>query len=239
MRKNRNKRSDTRPEWKIQQEQAGYIEVPASKKELKPLQAKTKNQEQYINAIDNYKVVFGVGPAGTGKTYIAAVMAANMLMAGAIDKIIITRPAVEAGEELGFLPGEIEDKYAPYLTPLISVLEKRLGKSQVEYFLKSKKIEAVPLAYMRGMTFENAFIILDEAQNVTPTQMKMFLTRIGEDCKVVVDGDAEQKDIPGLSGLEDAIKRVSFIPSIAVVNFNDRDVVRSGLAAEIVQAYRN
>lgn len=240
MRKNRNKRSDTRPEWKIQQEQAGYIEVPACKKELKPLQAKTKNQEQYINAIDNYKVVFGVGPAGTGKTYIAAVMAANAFLNKEVETIIITRPVVEAAdEEMGFLPGELQEKYAPYLVPFLDVLNERLGKSRVQYMLENGQLEAAPLAYMRGRTFNHSFMILDEAQNTTPNGMKMFLTRIGTDSNVVVNGDISQKDIAGESGLTDAISRLSFIPSIAVVQFNVSDIVRSSICGEIAHAYQN
>jgi phosphate starvation-inducible PhoH-like protein len=219
----------------VQEQPRAYIPKIVSE----PLKAKTDNQKKYMNAIRSATLTFGVGPAGTGKTYICGAIAAELLQGKTIDKIIITRPAVEAGESLGFLPGEVEEKYGPYIQPLRSVLEKMLGKGQVDYFLKSKKIEAIPLAYMRGMTFDDAFVILDEAQNVTPTQMKMFLTRIGENCKVVIDGDLEQKDIAGQSGLEEAIKKISFIPSVQVVKFNDKDVVRSGLAAEIVQAYRS
>lgn len=154
-----------------------------------------------------------------------------------IDKIIITRPAVEAGESLGFLPGEIEDKFDPYLQPFRDVLNERLGKSFVEYMLKIGRIEAAPLAYMRGRTFKRAFVILDEAQNTTPNQMKLFLTRIGHDCKVVVNGDIRQKDIHGQSGLDDAVKRISHIPSVKCVRFTRQDVVRSGLVQEIVEAY--
>lgn len=202
-----------------------------------PLTAKTENQKKYINAIKAFKLVFGLGPAGTGKTYICGATAANALLNGEADRIIITRPAVEAGEELGFLPGEVEEKYMPYLTPFLDVLHERLGKSRVEYLLKTGKIEAAPFAYMRGRTFKNAIVILDEAQNATPAQMKLFLTRIGENCKVIVNGDEDQKDIVGLSGLTDAIKRLSFIPSIKVVRFTQADIVRSGLVQEIVEAY--
>ena len=170
-----------------------------------PITPFNETQKRYINAIKNFIITIASGPAGTGKTWLSTAIAAQMLKNGNIDKIITTRPAVEAGENLGFLPGEIEEKYAPYLTPVIHTLHERLGKGFTEYCLKVGKIEPLPLAYARGITFKNAFVLLDEAQNVTPTQMKMFLTRIGENCKIVVDGDLEQKDINGKSGLEDAI----------------------------------
>ena len=207
-------------------------------KRAPPLEPQNEKQKRYMNAIKSFQVVFGIGPAGTGKTYVAGAIACEMLKAKQIEKIIITRPAVDAGESLGFLPGELEDKYEPYITPLRSVFEARLGKSEFEYFLRVGKIQALPLAYMRGMTFDDAFVILDESQNVTPSQMKMFLTRIGKNCKVVIDGDIEQKDIQGVSGLSDAISKISYIPSIKVVKFDDEDVVRSGLVAEIIKAYR-
>lgn len=202
-----------------------------------PLKAKTGSQQKYINAINSATLTFGVGPAGTGKTYICGVIAAQLLQDKKIDKIIITRPAVEAGEQLGFLPGEIEEKYEPYLTPFRDVLNERLGKTHVDYLVKRGYIEPAPLAYMRGRTFKDAIVILDEAQNVTPEQMKMFLTRIGENCRVIVNGDEMQKDIRGQSGLTDAITRLSFIPSVQVIKFSYADVVRSGLVQEIVEAY--
>lgn len=203
-----------------------------------PLAAKTEAQRKYLAAIRNFTVTFGVGPAGTGKTYIAAAFAAQALEAGEIDKIIITRPAVEAGESMGFLPGELDEKYEPYLTPLREVFNERLGRSQTEYLIKTGRIEAVPLAFMRGRTFRDSFVLLDEAQNVTRQQMKLFLTRIGENCKVVVDGDVRQSDLKeGMSGLEDALRRLKFIPSIKVVTFTRDDIVRSGLVQEIVQSY--
>lgn len=205
-----------------------------------PLKAKTDNQANYMKAINGYQVTFGIGPAGTGKTYIAAAMAAEAFLAKQIDRIIITRPVVEAAdEEMGFLPGELEEKYAPYLVPFLDVLNERLGRSAVEYMLKSGQLEAAPLAYMRGRTFNRCFMILDEAQNTTPGGMKMFLTRIGYDSSVVVNGDISQKDIPGPSGLTDAIDRLSFIPSIKVVKFTTKDIVRSGIVGEIANAYEN
>lgn len=235
-------RRDTRPEWKKQQDEAigneGWAS-PQVRKAPEPLKAKTANQQKFMNAIEGQKLVFGLGPAGSGKTYIAATMAADALLAREIERIVITRPVVEAGEEMGFLPGEVEEKYAPYLAPFLDVLNERLGKSRVEYMLKAGQIEAAPLAYMRGRTFKNAIVILDEAQNTTPTQMKLFLTRLGYNCKAIVSGDAMQKDIPGESGLVDAVDRLQFIPSVSVIKFTADDIVRSGLVQEIVQAYEN
>lgn len=202
-----------------------------------PLKPQTEKQKRYMSAIENFDLTFATGPAGTGKTYVCAAIAAQLLLAGKIDKIIITRPAVEAGESLGFLPGELEEKFDPYLQPFRDVLNERLGRSHVDGMIKSGRIEAAPLAYMRGRTFKKAFVILDEAQNTTPTQMKMFLTRIGHDTKVVVNGDMAQKDIRGVSGLEDAVRRLSFIPSVKHVHFSKADIVRSGLVQEIVSAY--
>lgn len=205
--------------------------------DTRPIEPQNDAQRRYINAISHFQLTFATGPAGTGKTWLAAALAAAALKDGRIEKIIITRPAVEAGENLGFLPGEIEDKFDPFLQPFKDVLNERLGKSHVEYLIRAGRIEAAPLAYMRGRTFKNAIIILDEAQNTTPTQMKMFLTRIGEGTKVIVNGDLAQKDVRGESGLEDAVARLSFIPAVKHVRFSSRDIVRSGLVQEIVSAY--
>ena len=207
-------------------------------KKAEPLQAKTEKQRKYINAIKSSKVTFGIGPAGTGKTYVAGAIACDMLLSGQVEKIIITRPAVEAGESLGFLPGELEEKYEPYIAAFRDVLNERLGKTHTEYLIKEGKIEGLPLAYMRGKTFKNCIVIFDESQNATQQQMKMFLTRIGENCKVIVDGDPAQTDISN-SGLIGAIKRVQHIPDIRVVEFTRDDVVRSGLVSEIIIAYDN
>lgn len=234
-RSKRGSKTDKERMMDIQEEAAAEGHFP--KKEIKPLEAKTENQSRYMKAMKSHKLVFGLGPAGTGKTYVCGAMAAELFKAKQIEKIIITRPAVEAGEEMGFLPGEIEEKYAPYLQPFLEVLIERLGKSQVDYMVQYKQIEPAPLAYMRGRTFKDAMVILDEAQNTTPAQMKMFLTRLGENCTVVVNGDEAQKDIQGMSGITDAVARLSFIPSIKVIKFNHDDIVRSGLCAEIVQAY--
>lgn len=206
------------------------------KPNAEPLRAKTDKQAKYIKTIDSKDLIFALGPAGTGKTFIAGAMAAQMLLRGDVEQIIITRPAVEAGEKLGALPGEKEDKYGPYIAAFRDVLNQRLGKGHVDYLIKTGRIVGEPFAYMRGKTFRNAVVILDEAQNATKTQMKLFLTRIGENCKVIVDGDADQADIRD-SGLEDAVKRLSFIPQVGVIEFNKDEIVRSGLVSEIVQAY--
>lgn len=200
------------------------------------LVAKTENQKKYIAAIQAFKLIFGLGPAGAGKTFCAASLAAEWLASGKIDKFIITRPAVEAGESLGFLPGELEEKYAPYLAPVMQILNDYFGKSHVENLLKLGKIEAIPLGFMRGTTFRNCVVLLDEAQNVTKKQMKMFLTRIGEGCTVIVDGDAAQVDIPD-SGLVDAVKRLQHIPAVKIIQFSRQDIVRDDIVAEILEAY--
>lgn len=173
-----------------------------------PIEAKTEGQKRYINAIKSHTLVFATGPAGTGKTYLCSAMAAQALTNKSVDKIIITRPAVEAGESLGFLPGELDEKFDPYLAPFRDAFYERLGKGYTEYLIKAKKIEAIPLAYMRGRSFHRSFVILDEAQNASSTQLKLLLTRIGQDTKVVINGDVSQIDIKN-SGLVDAIDRCS------------------------------
>lgn len=213
-----------------------YLEARRSKEPLRP---RTENQRKYLNAMQHATITFGLGPAGTGKTYVCAAYAAQEMEAGRAYKLIITRPAVEAGENLGFLPGEKDEKFAPYLAPFRDVLDERLGKSFVDYLLKAGRIEAAPLAYMRGRTFKDAIVILDEAQNTTPEQMKMFLTRIGEDCKVIVNGDVRQKDIKGASGLEDAVRRLAWIPQVSTIEFKVEDVVRSGIVSDVIQSYDN
>lgn len=222
----------------FQQMELGDRPVPAPRN-LAPIKAKTYSQAAYMKAIETKKLIFGIGPAGTGKTFVATALAADRLKAKEIDKLILTRPAVEAGESLGFLPGEMDEKFDPYFRPVRNVLEARLGKGFTEYAIKSGKIEAMPLAYMRGHTFDKCFVLLDEAQNTTPVQMKMFLTRIGEESTVIVDGDPTQKDIRGSSGLLDAVDKMDGHPDVAVIRFYREDVVRSGLVQDILQAYEN
>jgi phosphate starvation-inducible PhoH-like protein len=203
-----------------------------------PLQAQTPAQQCYINAIKSHCLTFGIGPAGTGKSYCAGALAAEALESGRIERIILTRPAVEAGEQLGFLPGEVEDKYAVYIDAFRDILNERLGRGVVDYCLRHGRIVGAPLAYMRGKTFNNnTFVILDEAQNTTPAQMKMFLTRIGENSKVVINGDIRQSDIRGPNGLQDAIEKVRGLPGVHIHSFERADIVRSGLVKHILDRY--
>ena len=207
----------------------------------RPIRPKTLGQKEYLNAIRSNAITFGVGPAGTGKTYLAVAMAVKAFKAKEVSRIVLTRPAVEAGEKLGFLPGDLQSKVDPYLRPLYDALYQIMG---AESFLKNMEkglIEVAPLAYMRGRTLDNAFIILDEAQNTTPAQMKMFLTRIGFGSKVIVTGDASQKDLPGgtKSGLEVALKVLSKVDDIGFCELTSKDVVRHPLVQKIVQAYES
>lgn len=230
-------RDQKRREKLVEQVPSGHMSHQTRPKRLKPVEARTEAQGHYLIAMDSFDLTFGVGPAGTGKTYVCGARAAEALEGGEASKIVITRPAREAGEELGFLPGDESEKYAPYIQPFRDVLEERMGKSKVEYLLKTGVIEAAPLAYMRGRSFKDAWVILDEAQNTTPEQMKMFLTRIGDNSKVIVNGDPRQKDVRGESGLQDAIHRVGHLSRVRVVEFGREDVVRSGLVQDIVEAY--
>jgi phosphate starvation-inducible PhoH-like protein len=203
------------------------------------IRPKTLNQKRYVDAIDKHTVVFGIGPAGTGKTYLAMAKAVQALQAKQVNRIILTRPAVEAGERLGFLPGDMKDKVDPYLRPLYDALYDMLPTEQVERRIASGEIEIAPLAFMRGRTLNDAFIILDEAQNTTPLQMKMFLTRFGMRSRMVICGDPHQVDLPdpGKSGLIDAVNRLEDVKSISVVRFTSADVVRHPLVGRIVEAY--
>ena len=196
-------------------------------------------QAKYIDAMLKNELVFGLGPAGTGKTYLAVALAVSMMLEGAVDKIILSRPAVEAGENLGFLPGDLKEKVDPYLRPLYDALYEMLPAETVDKKLSLGEIEIAPLAFMRGRTLSNAFIILDEAQNTTPMQMKMFLTRLGENSRMVVNGDLSQVDLPRgiVSGLRDALDTLKKVDNISSVTFGAADVVRHGLVAKIVQAY--
>lgn len=205
----------------------------------RPIKPKTFGQKEYVDAIRDKMIVFGVGPAGTGKTYLAMAMAINAFKNNEVNKIILTRPAIEAGEKLGFLPGDLQSKVDPYLRPLYDALFQIMGAESFNANMEKGLIEVAPLAYMRGRTLDNAFIILDEAQNTTPAQMKMFLTRIGFGSKVVVTGDATQKDLaPGAkSGLDVALRVLKNIDDIGICNLTSKDVVRHPLVQKIVQAY--
>ena len=205
----------------------------------KPIKPKTLGQKQYADAIRNNMIVFGMGPAGTGKTYLAMAMAITAFKNNEVERIILTRPAIEAGEKLGFLPGDLQSKVDPYLRPLYDALYQIMGAESFVKNMEKGLIEVAPLAYMRGRTLDNAFIILDEAQNTTPAQMKMFLTRIGFGSKVVVTGDASQKDLAAgvQSGLDVAVKVLSKIEDIAFCQLTSKDVVRHPLVQKIVKAY--
>jgi phosphate starvation-inducible protein PhoH and related proteins len=196
-------------------------------------------QRFYDASIDANTLTFGVGPAGTGKTYVATAKPALGLLDRQWSKLIITRPAVEAGEELGFLPGELGEKFDPYFAPVRHILDRILGRGVVEALIRSERIVAMPLAYMRGHSFDDSFVILDEAQNTTPVQMKLFLTRVGENTKVVVNGDLSQVDIKGPSGLADALDRLEGMDNVAVCRFIREDIVRSGFVQQVVEAYEN
>lgn len=203
-----------------------------------PLRAKNTSQQQYIDAIKNHMLTFGIGPAGTGKSYCAGALAAEALESGRIERIILTRPAVESGENLGFLPGDLDQKFSVYIDAFRDILNERLGAGTVDYCLRHGRIVAAPLAFMRGKTFNSkTFVILDEAQNTSPAQMKMFLTRIGEDCKVVINGDIKQSDIRGPNGLADAVERLGGLPNVHVHEFEREDIVRSGLVRDIIDRY--
>ena len=207
----------------------------------KPIKPKTMGQKKYVDMITDKMIVFGVGPAGTGKTYLAMAMAITAFKNNEVGRIILTRPAIEAGEKLGFLPGDLQSKIDPYLRPLYDALYQIMG---ADSFIKNSEkglIEVAPLAYMRGRTLDNAFIILDEAQNTTPAQMKMFLTRIGFGSKVVITGDSTQKDLPAgtVSGLDVAVKVVKDLDDISICTLTSKDVVRHPLVQKIVKAYED
>ena len=201
--------------------------------------ARSPGQQMYIRALRENDLVFGLGPAGTGKTYLAVAAAVDLLMTGRVERIILSRPAVEAGERLGFLPGDLRDKVDPYLRPIFDALNDMLPADQLAKRLGSGEIEVAPIAFMRGRTLSHAFVILDEAQNTTPVQIKMFLTRLGEASRMVVTGDPTQVDLPAgtRSGLAEALETLRGVEGIATVRFSDEDVVRHGLVARIVRAY--
>ncbi|MGI6031068.1 MAG: PhoH family protein [Eubacteriales bacterium] len=205
----------------------------------KPIKAKTVGQKKYVDAIRNNTIVLGIGPAGTGKTYLAVAMAVSSFLKKEVSRIILTRPAVEAGENLGFLPGDLQSKVDPYLRPLYDALFDMFGGETYQKHLEKGNIEVAPLAYMRGRTLDDSFIILDEAQNTTPEQMKMFLTRLGNNSKAIITGDVTQIDLPAgkKSGLKEAMKVLRGIDDIEICQFTDRDVVRHELVMKIIRAY--
>ena len=210
--------------------------VTATGKIVRP---RTVGQKKYVDGIKNNTIVMGIGPAGTGKTYLAVAMAAKAFKAHEVNKIILTRPAVEAGEKLGFLPGDLQDKVDPYLRPLYDALFEMFGADNFSKYMEKGIIEVAPLAYMRGRTLEGSFIILDEAQNTTSEQIKMFLTRLGNDSKMVITGDVTQIDLPDSksSGLIEAMKVLRNVDDIYIHKFNEKDVVRHKLVQDIVKAY--
>jgi phosphate starvation-inducible PhoH-like protein len=213
------------------------------KREVKPVEAKTEAQGNFMAHIMHSDIIMVYGPAGTGKTFISVAMAVDELKAGVVDKIIVTRPMQGVDEEMGFLPGTEEEKYAPWMMPVMDVLIDRLGEGEAKYLLKSKKVEFRPLMMMRGSSFKDSWIIMDEAQNTTPKQMKMFLTRIGKNCKMIINGDQKQSDLKSnrgmeiTSGLEDAVFRLHGVPKISVCEFTKDDIVRHGLVRSIIEQY--
>ena len=205
----------------------------------KPVKPKTLGQKKYIDAIENNTITFGIGPAGTGKTYLAVAMAVRAFRDEQVSRIVLTRPAVEAGEKLGFLPGDLQDKVDPYLRPLYDAMFDMMGPENFQRNMEKGCIEVAPLAYMRGRTLDDSFIILDEAQNTTPEQMKMFLTRLGFNSKAIVTGDVTQIDLPnaGKSGLIEAVKVLKNVEDIAIMKLTEKDVVRHKLVQDIITAY--
>ena len=225
-----------RPTDQMELFQGGRVEVKTRKKTVEP---RTEAQKAYVRALFENELAFGIGPAGTGKTYLAVAVGVNMFIGGHVDKIILSRPAVEAGERLGFLPGDMKDKVDPYMQPLYDALHDFLPGKQLGKLMEEKRIEIAPLAFMRGRTLANAFVVLDEAQNATQMQMKMFLTRLGQGSRMVITGDRSQVDLPRgvMSGLHDAERLLKGVDSIAFNYFTAKDVVRHPLVAKIIEAY--
>ncbi len=205
-----------------------------------PIKPKTVNQQKLVDMVKENDLVFALGPAGTGKTYISVAMAVRALKNKQVKKLIITRPAVEAGENLGFLPGDLKEKIDPYLRPIYDALHDMIPFEKLQYYMEREIVEIAPLAYMRGRTLNNAFILLDEAQNTTPMQMKMFLTRMGPESKMIVTGDASQIDLPTRqqSGLKEAVRILGDVKGIGILELNEKDVVRHRLVRDIIEAYR-
>ncbi len=224
------------PQDQLEMFAGGAVEIKTRKKLVEP---RTDAQKAYVQSLFSNELAFGIGPAGTGKTYLAVAVGVNMLITGAVDKIILSRPAVEAGEKLGYLPGDMKDKVDPYMQPLYDALNDFLPGKQLAKMIEEKTVEIAPLAFMRGRTLSNAFVVLDEAQNATSMQMKMFLTRLGEGSRMVITGDRTQIDLPrGVpSGLADAERLLNRIPNISFNYFTGKDVVRHPLVAAIIEAY--
>ena len=229
-------RAPAAPGDQMEMFQGGRVEIRTRKKTVEP---RTEAQKAYVRSLFKQELAFGIGPAGTGKTYLAVAVGVSMFIEGHVDKIILSRPAVEAGERLGFLPGDMKDKVDPYMQPLYDALNDFLPAKQVEKMLEDKRIEIAPLAFMRGRTLSNAFVVLDEAQNATTMQMKMFLTRLGEGSRMVITGDRSQIDLPrGVqSGLREAESLLKDIDKISFTYFTSKDVVRHPLVAKIIDAY--
>ena len=215
---------------------AGHFEIRTRKKQVEP---RTEAQQAYVKSLFTHELAFGIGPAGTGKTYLAVAVGVTMLIGGHVDKIILSRPAVEAGERLGFLPGDLKEKVDPYMQPLYDALNDFLPQKQLAKLMEEKRIEIAPLAFMRGRTLSNAFVVLDEAQNATTMQMKMFLTRLGQGSRMVITGDRTQIDLPRgtASGLADAERILDRIKGVSFNYFTAKDVVRHPLVARIIEAY--
>jgi phosphate starvation-inducible protein PhoH and related proteins len=214
------------------EKQEGFVTIDTFK-EVKPLNF---IQEAYLNAIKHNDIIFGIGSAGTGKTYVPAAFAASELYHKRIERVIITRPNIEVGRSLGFLPGTLDEKFLPYLKPFEKVFRKFLGSGFYEYAIKTKSIDPQPLGFLRGETFEDCIVLVDEAQNITGMEFKMILTRIGKNCKMIISGDSSQSDIPD-SGLDDTLDIIDGIQGIEIVEFLDSDIVRSRLCKHIIQAY--
>ncbi|MEJ6393619.1 PhoH family protein [Gymnodinialimonas sp. 2305UL16-5] len=220
----------------IEMFKGGALEIGTRKKTVEP---RTQAQQAYVRALYDHELAFGIGPAGTGKTYLAVAVAVNQMMSGHVDKIILSRPAVEAGERLGFLPGDMKDKVDPYMQPLYDALNDFLPGKQLAKLIEEKTIEIAPLAFMRGRTLSNAYVVLDEAQNATTMQMKMFLTRLGQGSRMVITGDRSQVDLPRgvTSGLRDAERILDGVEGISFNYFTAKDVVRHPMVAKIIEAY--
>jgi len=239
MSKSRRKQQRRQERRSEQSDPQPHVVPMHSKPNPKPVEAQTEAQGHYILSIQTNVCTFGVGPAGTGKTYVAAGLAAEHLRDRKIDQVIITRPAEDCDEDLGFLPGELDEKFAPYFEPVRDALEDVLGSGNLRAMIAGGRIQPIPLGHMRGKSFKNTWIILDEAQNTTPRQMKMLLTRIGHNCKVIVNGDLGQQDIAGTPGLADALSRLEGLRRTGVVRFTRADCVRSGFVGDVLDRYED